>query len=159
MPELSSMVQAHLGLVVVVIIICKQTANGWPLGGASLYQCCCPDCKPECFSCRNTNFTCNCESCSCYSNNQLERPELEDPQTLIGKLLRTYSAKNQDRANRRRHEEHHKGSHLKQTKSHGRHGDSQSSASEGQDANRTKKRLAPPAADVNNKMNENVLVT
>lgn len=130
--------------VVVVVIIGGQRSDGWPLGGAALYQCCCDECRRECFSCRNTNYTCNCAACSCYVTSQPEQPELTDAQTLIEKLFRTYSSQTRDRTKpRRQHHQHHHSPSARQRESkvHGRHSNGSHVATvEGQDANRTKKR-------------------
>lgn len=43
--------------------------DSFPLSAVSMYPCVCNNCEKPYFVCRNTEFYCNCEECSCYSSN------------------------------------------------------------------------------------------
>jgi len=70
-----AVVQCHLWLAAVAAVLVAMTTHHqadatWPpSGGMPMYECCCRD-NPACggcFRCRQNEYTCYCNTCSCYS--------------------------------------------------------------------------------------------
>lgn len=75
-------------LLIVMVWMVGQVVDSWAPsadGSRRLYHCCCSGCagksrgagRAGCFTCRNQEYYCNCDQCSCFpSGNRIEK---EDP--------------------------------------------------------------------------------
>ena len=63
--RLSLLLMFVLGSLVLAGPIGRYHVLAWP---APRYECCCKSCFSGCFICRNRDFTCNCELCTCYND-------------------------------------------------------------------------------------------
>jgi len=55
-------------IVVIGIVLATfgpDLAEGWPV---PRYECYCQNCYVGYFICRNRDYSCNCEACSCYND-------------------------------------------------------------------------------------------
>lgn len=86
------------GCLIIGIYVASNFVLGWTVEGdnsRAWYQCCCPQCPNRqswgrtrgCFSCRNREFFCNCDNCSCFPPVREHKVE-EDPSS---KYTNTYS--------------------------------------------------------------------
>merc|ERR1712150_94890 len=70
---------SRVQLFSLVFFVCMFTAaRAWPRR-MFVYECCCqrenPSCGSQCFLCRNSEYKCECDKCSCYSKEKEEQAE------------------------------------------------------------------------------------